>query len=88
MIKWKQALTDPTSVFKTPAELLLNNELTREQKIHILKRWESDIREIQVAEDENMQGKERVDLKDVLDALNTLDAVINLEDTPPTKQGG
>jgi hypothetical protein len=84
----KQALTDPSSVYKEPKDILLDNKLSRGQKIQILKRWGSDILEVQVAEEENMQGITRVDYQSVLKALKTLRAKIDLEHTPPTKQGG
>lgn len=84
----KQALLDPASIFKDPQDVLLSQELTRDQKIQILRRWSYEIRELQVAEEENMQGKTQVDLQSVLNALRTLGAVIDLEREPPTKQGG
>ena len=39
MIDVEKALLDPGLVFKTPGEGLANNELTRAQKIEILRRW-------------------------------------------------
>jgi hypothetical protein len=39
MIDVEKALLDPGLVFKTPGEVLANNELTRAQKIEILRRW-------------------------------------------------
>ena len=89
MINLKQALIDPSSVFAAPTDVLLNLDLTRVEKIEILKRWASGIRSIEVAEEENMQGKNNLDiLESILSALHTLDATIDLEHTPPTKQGG
>jgi hypothetical protein len=89
MINLKQALIDPASIFSSPQALLLDEEITRDQKIVILKRWESDVREIFVAEEENMQGKDVLKTFEAIrGALHTLDATINLEDSPPTKQGG
>jgi negative regulator of replication initiation len=89
MINLKQALTDHASVFLTPEGVLLNLELTREQKIGILKNWLSDVREILVAEEENMQGKDCIKtFEAILSALHALDAKLDMEHTPPTKQGG
>src|SRR5262250_396801 len=48
MIDVEKALLDPGLVFKTPGEVLANNELTRAQKIEILRRWEYDVRELQM----------------------------------------
>ena len=88
MIDVEKALLDPGLVFKTPGEILANNELTRAQKIEILRRWEYDVRELQVADEEGMEGPEPVTLDAVLDALRTLGAPEDTEHSAPTKQGG
>ena len=88
MIDVEKALLDPGLVFKTPGEVLANNELTRAQKIEILRRWEYDVRELQVADEEGMEGPEPVTLDAVLDALRTLGAPKDTENSAPTKQGG
>ena len=88
MIDVEKALLDPGLVFKTPGEILANNELTRAQKIEILRRWEYDVRELQVADEEGMEGPEPVTLDAVLDALRTLGAPEDTENSAPTKQGG
>ena len=88
MIDVEKALLDPGLVFKTPGEVLANNELTRAQKIEILRRWEYDVRELQVADEEGMEGPEPVTLDTVLDALRTLGAPEDTEHSAPTKQGG
>ncbi len=90
MIDVNMAMLDPTSVFKAPQDVVTCKELTREQKIKILLRWEYDARELQVAEEENMTSP-RPDpdtLYQVLQALHALGVTPNLEDRPPTKQGG
>jgi hypothetical protein len=88
MVDVEKALLDPGSVFKTPQELLANNELSREQKIEILRRWEYDVRQLQVAEEESMEGPQPVTLEAVLRALRVLDAPADPERSAPTKQGG
>jgi hypothetical protein len=88
MIDVEKALLDPGLVFKTPGEVLANNQLTRAQKIEILRRWEYDVRELQVADEEGMEGPEPVTLDAVLDALRTLGAPEDTENSAPTKQGG
>jgi hypothetical protein len=55
----EKALLYPGLVFKTPQELLANNELSRDQKIEILRRWEYDVRQLQVAEEEGMGSRSR-----------------------------
>lgn len=88
MIDVEKALLDPGLVFKTPGEVVANNELTRAQKIEILRRWEYDVRELEVADEEGMEGPEPVTLDAVLDALRTLGAPEDTEHSAPTKQGG
>ncbi|HKY09400.1 MAG TPA: hypothetical protein VJQ55_14205 [Candidatus Binatia bacterium] len=90
MIDVKKALLNPSEVFKRPEDILQHGELSREQKIEILRRWEYDLRELQVAEDESMTAPkaEPVGLENVLDALRALGAPADVEHSAPTKQGG
>ena len=88
MVDVEKALLDPALVFKTPEEVLADNELSREQKIKILRRWEYDVRELQVAEEEGMEGPQPVMLDVVLRALRALGAPADTERSAPTKQGG
>jgi len=89
MIDIEKALFNPTSVFKSPQEVISIKELSREQKIKILRQWEYDARELQVAEEENMLGPETEDLLyQILIALHRLGTAADQEDSPPTKQGG
>lgn len=68
-----QAMTSPTAVFDRPHEVLRRSELSRAQKIEILKRWELDARALQRATDESMSGGEPPDLDAVNAALLELD---------------
>ena len=52
MIDVNQGMLDPTSVFKNPEEVVADEYLSREQKTEILRRWEYDARELEVAEEE------------------------------------
>lgn len=88
MIDVEKALLDPGLVFKTPDEVLAEKDLLREQKIKILRKWEYDVRELQVAEEEGMEGPQPVSLDDVLRALRSLGAHEETERSAPTKQGG
>jgi hypothetical protein len=88
MIDVEKALLDPGLVFKTPDEVVTSNELSREQKIKILRRWEYDVRELEVAEEEGMKGPKLVPLDDVLRALRSLGAPADTGRSAPTKQGG
>lgn len=82
-----QALLDPTSVFRSPEDVLKVKDLTREQKIEILRRWEYDARELEVAADENMIGSNADLLDRVLKSLAELGYEPDPDSDPPTKQG-
>ena len=84
----EKALLDPVSVFACPADVFGEPSLTREQKIKILRRWEYDARELEVAEEENMGGGPPDILDEILAVLHRLNAEVDLEHSPPTKQGG
>ena len=79
MIDVEKALLDPGLVFKTPDEVLAEKDLSREQKIKILQKWEYDARELEVAEEEGMKGPKLVSLDDVLRALRSLGAPADTE---------
>ena len=86
MIDVKRAMLDPTSVFKESEEVVDSDELTRDQKIEILRRWEYDARELEVAEEEAGMAVRRPEMFDlVVQALHTLGAVRDTDHTPPTK---
>ena len=86
MIDVKRAMLDPTSVFKEPEEVVASDELTRDQKIEILRRWEYDAHELEVAEEEAGMAVLRPEMLDlVVQALHTLGAVRDTDHTPPTK---
>ena len=91
MIDLERALLVPSIVFKTPEEVLQSEELSREQKIEILRRWEYDARELQVAEEENMVGSNSDILDQIMRALLRLDEqaeMERLERSGSSKQGG
>ena len=89
-IDLEQALLDPAAVFSAPEAVPKCSDLTREQKIEILRRWEYDARAMEVAEEENVgeSGQTSDLLSRVLDGLHALDAAPDLEHSPPTKHGG
>ena len=70
----ERALLDPTAIFKVPEQVLLRDDLSREQKAAILRRWVYDARELEVAEDEGMRDGEPDLLDRVLRALDELNA--------------
>ena len=86
MIDVKMAMLDPPMVFKVPKDVVANVELTRDQKIEILRRWEYDARQLEVAEEEAGMAVRRPEMFDlVLQALHTLSVERDVEHTPPTK---
>ena len=88
MTNFEQALLDPTSVFSEPEDVLQAKDLTREQKIEVLKRWEYDARELEVAADENMSDDSSDLLGRVLKSLDELGYDPDPDNDPSTKQGG
>ncbi len=86
----KNTLVDPSTMFKTPQEVVERNDMSRDQKIEILRRWEYDMRELQVADEEGMSpaGPQSITLDAVLKALSSLGAGADVEHSAPTKQRG
>jgi hypothetical protein len=84
----EKTVKDPGLTFKRPAQVLQSKDLSWEQKIKILRQWEFDVRELQVAEEESMTGPQPVTLAEVREALRALGVVGNPDQSAPTKQGG
>ncbi len=86
MIDVTKAMLDPTMVFKEPKDVVASKELTRDQKIEILRRWKYDAQQLEVAEDEAGMAVRRPEMFDrVVQALHTLDLERDTEHTPPAK---
>ena len=86
MIDIKKAMLDPTLVFEDPKDVVASDELTRDQKIEILHRWDYDAHQLEVAEEEAGMGVRRPEMLDrVIQALHTLGVERDTEHTPPTK---
>jgi hypothetical protein len=83
----EESLINPTDVYSEPNEVLQDASLTRQQKMKILKQWEYDARELEVAEEENMEGNAPSLLREVLMAIVKLDDGGVSEKAPTTKQG-
>jgi hypothetical protein len=62
---YDQALLTPESVFTDPMDVVETDSLTPEQKMTVLKRWEANARDLEVASSESMTGGERSRLADV-----------------------
>lgn len=83
-----KALLDPASVFAAPEAVLGHAGLTTGQKIEILRRWEYDAAESDVATEEGMPGNDTGILSRILLALEALGGGVDTEHTGPTKQDG
>jgi len=87
-IDFRKALNDPQSVFPSPGDLVRCEALTKEQKIEVLRRWEYDASEDEVAVEEGMRDDRPSKLREILLALDELTGGFDVAHTPPTKQGG
>lgn len=87
-MNFEQVMLNPASEFAHPSDVYREQSLTRDQKIQILRQWEYDARELQVAEEENMSGGSANNLQEILSVLHQLDAASNPSLSSPTKQGG
>ena len=87
-IDMDKAILDPGSVFLTPEEVVGHTDLTPEQKIEILRRWEYDAAEVAVATEEGMPDGESDLLRRILLALESLGYRADARHVGPTKQHG
>ena len=90
--RFQEAMGDVSKLFDKPGTLLADRELTAEQKRKLLKQWEYDLRELQVAADENMTGP-KMDhnadlLREVRACLGKLGDAHAPERSAGHKQGG
>lgn len=69
----EQAAIDPAAVFASPEDLVARPDLSRSEKLHLLRRWHYDACELSVAEDEGMGGGEPSMLERVSAALASLE---------------
>jgi hypothetical protein len=82
-----KALSNPSALFQTPGDVLVA-DLSQAEKIKVLRQWEYDEREREVAEEENMGGGDDDRLSGVLKALDQLGQVPGNLEGPTGKQGG
>jgi hypothetical protein len=82
------ALQTPSSIFAAPEDVLEHDELTRQQKVEILWRWEYDAAERSVAVEEGMPGEDGDLLGRIMLALGALGAAVDVDRTGPSKQHG
>lgn len=86
---WELAKRNPGAVFDSPEDLRDSPELTKPQKIELLKRWAYDAADASVALEEGMPAGPELSLElRVLEALGQLGAAPDVEHASPTKQHG
>lgn len=91
--RFSRMLGDVSREFDRPRDILDSHELSPEQKIKLLKEWEFDLRELQVASEENMTGDRSSGttaelLRECRLTLAKLGATAGDSGAAPTKQGG
>lgn len=89
MINVEKAKLCPGDIFKSPFSVVNCTELSRQEKIDILRSWAYEEREFQVADNENMPqlGFERPNkLDEILRALAKL-GVFSDQNSSPTEEG-
>jgi len=69
---YDRALLSPTSIFDRPLDVVATDSMTAGQKLEVLKRWELEARDLEVATAENMDGGEPSLLPDVRGAIDLL----------------
>ncbi len=62
---YDQALLTPESIFTNPMDVVKTKSLTPEQKMTVLKRWEANSKDLEVAAGESMTGGVRSRLAEV-----------------------
>jgi len=77
---------NPSAMFTNPEQVLAQAGLTRDEKIEILKLWEYDAAEAEVATEEGMPGGADSPLRRILLALSRLIPDSDVRRTGPTKQ--
>lgn len=70
--QYEEMLKDPKQHFRHPDDVLNAQSLNNYQKLEILKAWQMDATELQVATEENMGGGEQDLLDEVMAALARL----------------
>lgn len=85
---YEKALMHPAGTFGTPDKVVQRDDLDRAQKIEILRRWEYDINEEAVAQEEGMGGSPPRHLSEINKLLDDLTDGDRAEHVAPNKQSG
>lgn len=76
MVDYEKARARPSVHFDSPFDIVKEENLTLEQRVKLLRQWEYDLVQLQVATEENMPApsREKSGLREVRAALRQLDA--------------
>ncbi|MBW8471315.1 MAG: hypothetical protein K0M67_23860 [Thiobacillus sp.] len=83
-----QVALDPAATFQTPEEVVAHPGLSSQQKIDVLRAWEYDAAEAEVAEEEGMGGLREHLLQRILLSLGSLSDTHADHPVAPSKQHG
>lgn len=78
--EYDRALLNPAAIFKLPKDVVRSDDLTTEQKLEVLKRWETDALLLSVASEENMDGGEPSRIEEVRQAIDVLTRIEGVEE--------
>jgi hypothetical protein len=89
---FEELAADVSKHFASPDALLAREDLTREQKLALLRQWEYDLHLMQVATEENMTGNtppgsNAEKIREVRSAAEKLGAKVDDEGSAPAKAG-
>ncbi len=77
---YDRALIAPEQVFETPMDVVNTESMTSEQKMKVLKHWEANARDLQVATEESMTGPGSSHLNEVRKAIHMLSEMENVDE--------
>ena len=91
--RFRKAVIDVSAAFRHPREIQEAQDLSRDEKITLLRQWDADMRLIMIAAEENMTGTASGSpgelLREIRDSLRRLDAAAIAHPHPaPDKAGG
>jgi hypothetical protein len=91
--RFDEALTDVSKIFRRPEDILQAADLSEAQKIALLRQWDTDLRLLMVASEENMTastapGRTGELLQSVHKAMMRLGCEPDLDKQAPDKTGG
>lgn len=81
MVDMERARRSPSTEFDSPEDVVQHAELSRQDKIEILRRWRYDALLLETAQSENLQSDKDSQLRAVMTALQELG--VEHDDTDP-----